>query len=104
MRRGNRNIFYNVVNRGNKGGLSTFNRAPSSNNPTTAADAGDCLLMNQGYALVWSGWQPDILAGGGRMTMRGPVAWNPGGSAITGELPGAYIVSAPTTPQNAAGG
>ncbi len=104
MRRGNRNIFYNVVNRGNKGGLSTFNRAPSSNNPTTAADAGDGLLMNQGYAIVWSGWQPDILAGGDRMTMRVPVALNPDGSEITGELRAEYLVNAPTTTQNLGGG
>jgi alpha/beta hydrolase family protein len=104
IRSGNRNIFYNVVNRGNKGGLSTFNRAPSSNNPTTAADAGDGLLMRQGYAILWSAWQPDVLPGGDRMTMRVPVAVNPDGSEITGELRAEYIVNAPTNTQNLGGG
>src|SRR6516225_11052035 len=41
MRRGNRNIFYSVSNRGNELELSLLNRAPLSNKPTTAADAGD---------------------------------------------------------------
>ena len=104
MRRGNRNIFYNVVNRGNKGGLSTFNLAPGSNNPTTAADAGDGLLMRQGYAILWSGWQPDVLPGADRMTMTVPVAVNPDGSEITGELRAEYIVNAPTSTQNLGSG
>jgi len=104
MRRGNRNIFYNVVNRGNKGGLSTFNLAPGSNNPTTAADAGDGLLMRQGYAILWSAWQPDVLPGADRMTMTVPVAVNPDQSEITGELRAEYLVNAPISTQNLGGG
>jgi hypothetical protein len=104
MRRGNRNIFYAVANRGNTLGLWLLNRAPRSNNPTTAADAGDGLLMRQGYVIVWNGWQADVLPGDHRLTMRVPVAVNPGGCEITGELRTEYIVNAPTSTQNLGGG
>ena len=54
--KGNHKIFYEVNNRGSKlfGG---FNQSSGGNNPTSAADAGsNAFLMNQGYTLVWSGW------------------------------------------------
>jgi len=102
MSRGNGNIFYNVVNRGNKDGLTTFNRATTGgNNPGAAAsDAGDGLLMRQGYPIVWSGWQPDVLPGNNRMTMTVPVATNPDGSPIIGKLRTEYVVTAPTSTQD----
>jgi len=108
MRRGNRNIFYNVVNRGNKDVLGHLNRARlvlgvAAGDPTTAEDAGDGLLMRQGYTILWSGWQADVIPGDNRMTMRVPVALNPDGSEITGELRTEYVVSAPTTTQNLGG-
>ena len=35
--------------------------------------------MNRGYTVVWSGWQGDIIPGGGRMTFSPPiVAWRDG--------------------------
>jgi hypothetical protein len=94
MTRGNRMLFYNVVNRGNKGGLGTFNIGVVGGNEPTSA--GDGFLQHMGYALIWSGWQADVLAGGGRMTMRVPVATNPDGSPITGIVRQEIIVSAPT--------
>jgi alpha/beta hydrolase family protein len=108
MRRGNRNIFYNVVNRGNKDALGNLNGASlvagvAAGNPTTAKDAGDGLLMRQGYTILWSAWQADVLPGDNRMTMRVPVALNPDGSEITGELRTEYTVNAPTTTQNLGG-
>jgi len=95
MARGNRVLFYNVVNRGNKGGFTTFNLGATqpANEPT---DPGDGFLQHLGYTLIWSGWQADVLAGGGRMTMQVPVATNPGGTPITGIVRQEIIVSAPT--------
>lgn len=81
MARGNRTLFYEVVNRGNKG--LRFNvGAAGGNDPTTAAHAGDGFAMLQGYTLVWSGWQGDVLPGNNRLTARFPVARNPDGSPI----------------------
>ncbi len=81
MKRGNQTIFYDVVNRGNQA-LRVNVGAERSNDPTTLAHAGDGFMMHQGYALVWSGWQGDLLPSGGRLTASFPVAKNPDGSSI----------------------
>ncbi len=87
MENGNRMLFYNVHNRGNKGGLNTFNRgvtgdaACGQNEPV---GAGDGFLQNMGYTIIWSGWQPDVLPGNCRITASVPVARNRNGTAITG--------------------
>ncbi len=97
MSKGNRMLFYNVGNRGNKGGLNTFNiGAQGGNEPTSA---GDGFLQELGYTLIWSGWQPDILPGAGRTTMRVPIARNPDGSPITGLVRSEFSVAAPTNTQ-----
>lgn len=81
LKRGNQTIFYEVVNRGNQA-LRVNYGAERSNNPTTLAHAGDGFMMRQGYTLVWSGWQGDVLPGAGRMTATFPVAKNLDGSPI----------------------
>jgi hypothetical protein len=71
---GNRTLFYEVLNRGSKLGLALFNDIPAvTNDLVKATDAGNGFLMNRGYTVVWSGWQADIAAGGGRMTFSPPV-------------------------------
>src|SRR5215831_12615499 len=103
--KGNGVLFFNIVNRGNKGGLSLFNAdvPPNLLNNNNLTVAGDGFMQRQGYTLVWFGWQPDVAAGGGRLTMKVPVARNPDGSSITGivrsELttPAHTIPKAPTT-------
>lgn len=113
MSKGNGMLFYNVHNRGNKGGLNTFNLGVvGGNEPTTA---GDGFLQKMGYTIIWSGWQPDVLAGAGRMTGHVPAACEPDGSstdipkackgqAVTGVVrselklsPGATAAQATTT-------
>jgi hypothetical protein len=80
----NRKAFMEVNNRGGKL-FGSFNGSGGSNNPTTAADAGDAFLMHLGYSLVWSGWDPGATAGGDRLTINvGPAVKNPNGSDITG--------------------
>lgn len=82
-------VFFNIINRGNKGGLALFNadvplgptNIPNINNLT---EAGDGFMQQQGYTMVWFGWQPDVVGGNNRMTMKVPVARNADGSAITG--------------------
>lgn len=82
MGNGNGMLFYNVHNRGNKGGLNTFNLGTVGGNEPTGA--GDGFLQEMGYTIVWSGWQPDVLPGNNRLTATVPVARNPDGTPITG--------------------
>jgi hypothetical protein len=74
LRRGNRRIFYDVVNRGNKLALNNLNDAPRVNEPATAADAGNGFLMRQGYSLLWSGWQGDVGEGDDLLRAQLPIA------------------------------
>jgi len=93
MTKGNRILFYNVHNRGNKGGLNTFNLGVQGNPDAPVGNgcgqndpvsAGDGFLQNAGFTIIWSGWQPDVLPGSCRMTAKVPVARNRDGSSITG--------------------
>jgi hypothetical protein len=100
--RGNATILYDAVNRGNKLVLGLFNfGAVGGNEPT---DAGDGFLQSQGYAIVWSGWQADVAAGGGRLTLTVPVAHQRNGAEITDRVRGEYIVTAATSTQNLSSG
>ncbi|MBV8054615.1 MAG: hypothetical protein JO071_05175 [Deltaproteobacteria bacterium] len=74
LRRGNRRIFYDVVNRGNKLALNNLNDAPRVNDPSTAADAGNGFLMRQGYSVLWSGWQGDVAEGDNLLRAHLPIA------------------------------
>jgi len=74
MARGSGKIFYDVVNRGNKRILAFMNDAPENNDPSDLEAAGNGFLMRQGYAIVWSGWQGDLIAGGHRLAIQVPVA------------------------------
>ena len=98
---GNGTILWDAVNRGNKVALALFNMGAVGGNEPTGA--GDGFLQQQGYTLVWSGWQPDVAPGGGRLTMTVPVA-HQGGAEITGVVRGEYIVTAPATTQNLSSG
>lgn len=82
LAKGNRRMFYDVVNRGNKG-HGAFNDV-GGNNPTTAADAGNGLLMRRGYSMVFSGWEDEGLVppGNNRALARLPIARNPDGTSV----------------------
>jgi Alpha/beta hydrolase domain len=94
MKRGNQTIFYDVVNRGNQA-LRVNYGAERSNNPTTLAHAGDGFMMRQGYTLIWSGWQGDVLPGVGRLTTSFPVAKNPDGSPIRRAITTEFVFQKP---------
>jgi len=57
---GNGTILFEVSNRGGKGMLTMFNRATGSLNPSAAEHLGDGLLLEEGFTLVWLGWEFDV--------------------------------------------
>jgi alpha/beta hydrolase family protein len=60
MERANGAVLYEVSNRGGKGMLGFFNHAAGSLDPGSAAEMGDGFLMQQGFTLLWVGWQFDV--------------------------------------------
>jgi hypothetical protein len=85
----NQRLLLEINNRGNILSLGLLNDAPkNSNDPSTAADAGNGFMMRKGYTLVSGAWdpisgtRPDI--GGGPFLLDTPVALNPDGSEIVG--------------------
>ena len=83
LAKSNGKLFFEVNNRGNKL-FGARNGGKGGNDPTTAADAGAGFLMNQGYVLAWSGWDPVAAPGGNRLAIEVPIAHHPGGGTITG--------------------
>jgi hypothetical protein len=97
--RGNSVAFFDVLNRGRKNILGSFNRAPQVLDPTAEADFGDGFLMRQGYTLVWLGWQFDIPRRDGLMGLDAPPALDQG-KPITGRVSTTFTPNAadPTYP------
>lgn len=104
--KGNAMLFFNIINRGNKGGMSLFNADIPGNatDVNAVTNAGDGFMQRQGYTIVWFGWQPDVAPGNNRMTMTVPVARNPDGSTITGNVRSELTTTAPTTTLNLSSG
>ena len=92
LSRGNRRLLYEVTNRGNLGALAFFNEAPWNNAPTSRGNAGDGFLLEQGYSLLWSGWNWDVLPGDRRLQIELPVATEDG-APITGTVAAEFVVS-----------
>jgi hypothetical protein len=85
LAKGNHKIFYEANNRGGKQ-FGGFNQSSGGNNPTTAAHAGQGFLMNQGYTLVWSGWDGEVATNTNAdiLHINLPLAKNVDGTSITG--------------------
>jgi hypothetical protein len=61
-------LFFNMVNRGNKGGLPLVNANVPAVDVNNLVNPGDGFLERNGYKMIWFGWQADVMPGGGRMT------------------------------------
>ncbi len=72
-RHGNHAVLFEVSNRGGKGMLGTFQMG-GSNDPRSPQDFGDGFLMEQGYTLVWLGWEFDVPPGPNMLRLYAPVA------------------------------
>ena len=82
--RGNGTVLYEVSNRGGKGLLGFFNRAAGSLDPQTADQFGDGFLLEQGYTLLWVGWQFDPPLRDGLVRVAAPIAREADGRPIQG--------------------
>jgi hypothetical protein len=91
--KGNHRLFFEINNRGGNLSFGQMNDATSGgNDPTKAPDAGNGFLMRQGYTIVWSGWDVTVASGGGRFTIKVPVATNADGSTITGPALEEFVI------------
>jgi hypothetical protein len=89
--KGNRRILFDYANRGAKRALQFFNDAPFSNRPVTAQHAGNGFLMRRGYAVLWLGWQGDLMPGEDRLVLDLPVAQD----GVQGRVRTEFIVDEP---------
>ncbi|MEZ5933789.1 MAG: alpha/beta hydrolase domain-containing protein [Alphaproteobacteria bacterium] len=94
--RGNRTLLYEVNNRGGLGMLPMFTAAARSNNPTTAEHAGDGLLFEAGYTLLWSAWNWDVIAGDDRLLIELPIATTVDGRPLTGPVAAEFVPAQPS--------
>jgi hypothetical protein len=76
--KGNGALLYDVNNRGNKLALRMFNDSGGGNNPAAVEDAGNGFLMRQGFTIVWSGWDGELLPGGDRLRLMAPAVKSTG--------------------------
>ena len=75
--RGNSRILFDTMNRGDKLALIDINgteRGEGSNDPRTAADAGNGFLMRRGYTILFSAWQGGVGPEDGHMQAGFPIA------------------------------
>jgi Alpha/beta hydrolase domain len=83
--RSNGMALVDVVNRGRKTILTSFNRGGTPD-PATEADLGDGFLMKRGFTLVWVGWQFDVDRANGLMGIQVPAA-----SGVTGMVKAQFV-------------
>jgi hypothetical protein len=74
LTRGNGRLLYDVNNRGNLYMLRHFNDAAGSNDPSSGSHMGNGFLMRQGYALLWTAWNWDVISGNDRLQIELPIA------------------------------
>lgn len=92
--RGNRTLLYEVNNRGGLGMLPMFNHASRSNNPHQAEHAGDGLLFEQGYTMLWSAWNWDVASGADRLLIDLPIA-KVEGKTMVGPVAAEFVLAQP---------
>lgn len=84
--RGNGRLLYDVTNRGNVMMLGRFNNGSGRDGGRTASDMGNGFLLEQGYALLWTGWNWDVVPRSQNVTIQLPIAQQPNGRAIRGRV------------------
>ena len=96
----NGTVLYEVSNRGGKGILALFNVAARSLDPHTAPEFGDAFLLEQGYTLVWLGWQFDMPDRQGLVRLYPAVARGITGIVRAEFVPSEKVLSFPLADRN----
>ena len=94
--RGNRRLFFDVCNRGNRTVFNNFNSAGPAEDPAAPLAPGNGFLLRHGYTVVWCGWQADVPPTPGLIGMQVPHAVGPDGP-ITGRIMNWFQVDEQTT-------
>jgi hypothetical protein len=89
--RGNGALLFEVSNRGRKGILPMMNQAAGSLDPTDARELGDGFLLEQGFSLLWVGWQLDPPPGDPLLLRVYP----PSAAGVTGLVRSDFVVRTP---------
>jgi hypothetical protein len=91
---GNQTMLFEIVNRGNMLSPGFFNVG------TDVTPQGDGFLENQGFTLVWAGWQADLVqpAGSNLVTMSAPVARVATAPHIYGPVRSEFVVNSQKLP------
>jgi hypothetical protein len=95
--RGNGTVLFEVSNRGGRGMVNFFNRGSGQVNPQTGQRSGDSFLFEQGFTLMWVGWQFDVPLRDGLLRVYAPVATEADGRPITGLVRSDFVVIQPAT-------
>ena len=94
--KGNRRLFFDVCNRGNRTVFNNFNSAGPVDDPAAPLAPGNGFLLRHGYTVAWCGWQADVPPTPGLIGMHAPLAVGPGGP-ISGRIMNWFQVDEPTT-------
>jgi hypothetical protein len=76
--KGNGTALVEISNRGGKGLLGMFDLASGSTDPRNPPDFGDRFLLEQGFTLVWIGWEFDVPPSPNLLHLYAPIATNNG--------------------------
>lgn len=91
-RRGNGTVFVDLGNRGGKRILDTFQFGERVVDPVSEAHFGDGFLLEQGFTLLWLGWQWDVATDDGLMRVDVPIATD-NGEPIRGLVRADFVVT-----------
>src|SRR5579864_928802 len=74
----NGTVLLEISNRGGKGLLGMFDLASGSSDPRNQPEFGDNFLLEQGFTLVWIGWEFDVPPGKDMLRLEAPIATDHG--------------------------
>lgn len=86
--RGNGRLLYDVTNRGGMVALHRFNNATGRDGARSKADIGNGFLLEQGYSVLWTGWNWDVVPRAQTLTIDLPVLTALDGEILTGIVTG----------------
>ena len=94
---GNHRLLYEITNRGNTNALTILNSATTANTKIMAVDPGNGFLMNQGYAILESGWDITVAQTDPGFGVTVPIVTNRG-KPITGPATEEFDIDVTNTP------